>query len=82
MEPTLKMGQEVLCFNWAYIFIQPKVGDIVVVKVNGKEMVKRIQKVDGRRIFIMGDNKKDSLDSRELGWIDKKNLIGKVILVF
>ncbi|MDP3733469.1 MAG: S26 family signal peptidase [Candidatus Daviesbacteria bacterium] len=81
MLPNLKEGQEVLSFNWAYLFSKPKVGDVVVVKVNGKEMVKRITKFLDREkmIFVMGDNKKDSLDSRKLGWIDKKNLIGKVI---
>ena len=79
MLPTLKEGQDILVFNWAYFFNKPKVGDIVVVKVNGKEMIKRIQKYDGRHIFVTGDNKNDSLDSRKFGAIKKEQIIGKVI---
>lgn len=76
MLPILKPGQDVLVWCW---FIKPKVGAIVAVKVNGKDMVKRIQKVEGRRIFVTGDNKKMSTDSRSFGWIDKKDISGKLI---
>lgn len=79
MLPTLKEGQEVLCFNWAYIFIQPKVGDMVVIKANGKEMIKRVQMSSGRGIFVTGDNPKDSFDSRKFGAISLENIMGKII---
>lgn len=79
MFPTIKPDQGVLSFDWAYFFSSPKIGDIVVIKHNGKEMVKRIQKTDGRRFFVIGDNEKDSLDSRKLGPIKKEQIIGKVI---
>ena len=79
MEPTLKEDQEVLVFNWAYIFSKPKIGDMVVVKVNGQEIVKRIQKIDGRLVFVTGDNTKDSFDSRKLGLINLENIVGKII---
>lgn len=79
MLPTLKMGQDVLVFNWAYFFSNPKIGHIVVVKVDGKEMVKRIQTINGRTYFVQGDNPKDSLDSRKLGPIKKSDVLGKVI---
>ena len=76
MLPTLKMGQDVLVWCW---FSNPKVGDIVVVKKNGKEMIKRIQKVHDREYFVKGDNKLESTDSRNFGLIDKTQIIGKVI---
>lgn len=79
MLSTLKEGQDVLVFNWAYLFIQPKVGDMVVVKVGRKEVLKRIQKISDREYFVTGDNEKDSLDSRKFGPIDKSEIIGKVI---
>lgn len=81
MLPTLKPGQDVLVFNWAYVFSQPKVRDIVVIKHNGREMVKRIQKIDHRQIFVQGDNHKESTDSRNFGAIDGSEIIGKVIFV-
>lgn len=76
MLPTLKPGQDVLVWCW---FNKYRAGDIVAIKVNGKDMVKRIQKVEGRRIFVEGDNKKISTDSRSFGWVDKKNISGKLI---
>lgn len=81
MLPTLKTGQDILCFNWAYIFSRPKIGDIVVIRHQGKEMIKRIQKYDDRQVFVTGDNKKESTDSRNFGLIDKSNIIGKVIFI-
>ncbi|OGE18712.1 hypothetical protein A3J19_03400 [Candidatus Daviesbacteria bacterium RIFCSPLOWO2_02_FULL_41_8] len=89
MLSTLKPGQDVLVFTWAYIFSKPKVGDLVVIKNQGKEMVKRIQKCDGRQFFVMGDNKqvcrccgkKESTDSRSFGPVDISEIIGKVIFV-
>lgn len=76
MLSTLKPGQDILVWCW---FNKYKVGDIVAVKVNDREMIKRIQKTDDRRIFVIGDNKNMSTDSRKFGWIDKKEVIGKVI---
>lgn len=81
MLPTLKPGQDVLVFNWAYIFSKPKKGDIVVFKFNGREIIKRVQMYHGRGIFVMGDNKRYSTDSRSFGPIDKSKIIGKVIFV-
>ena len=78
MLPTLKPGQEVLTFNW-WKLMGLKVGAIAVIKVDGKEMVKRIQMSSDRGIFVMGDNEKESTDSREFGLVKKEQIIGKVI---
>lgn len=79
MFPTLRHGQDLLCFNWAYVFSKPKAGEMVVIRHHGKEIVKRIQKCDGRSIFVMGDNVKESIDSRSFGPLDKSQIIGKII---
>lgn len=79
MLPTLKPGQDVLVFKWAYLFSAPKVGNIVAIKVNGKEMVKRVHKCRDRLSYVMGDNEKMSTDSRKFGWVNEKDIIGKVI---
>ncbi|QQG43004.1 MAG: S26 family signal peptidase [Candidatus Daviesbacteria bacterium] len=76
MLPTLKPGQDILIFSW---FINPKAGDIVAIKMGGKEIIKRIQSLDDRLIFVMGDNEKMSTDSRHFGPIKKEEIIGQVI---
>lgn len=81
MFPTLKPGHEVLVFNWAYLFSQPKVGDIVVIRHNGREMIKRIQKYHDRDIFVYGDNEDGSTDSRDFGPIPQARIAGKVVFI-
>lgn len=77
MLPTLKPGQDVLVLTW---FINPKIGDMVSVKVNGKDMVKRVRQMSSDQgIFVIGDNEKESTDSRKFGWINRLQIIGKVI---
>lgn len=106
MLPKFKPGDNVISLNWAYIFSKPKAGDLVVIKLKGKLMVKRIQKTNDRtkneakllsfrneakffsfgneifnKIFVVGDNETQSTDSRSFGWIERKNIIGKVVYV-
>ena len=76
MLPTLKPGQDVLVLCWFY---KLKVGDLVAFKNNGKVMVKRIHLYHGRSISVLGDNQKESTDSRTFGSIKKSQIIGKVI---
>lgn len=78
MLPTLKPGQDVLVWCW---FVNPKVGNLVVIKHKGRDMVKRIQKVHDRRVFVIGDNTEESTDSRQFGWINKSEIIGKVVYI-
>ena len=76
MTPFLKAGDTVLVFK----FLKPKVGDIVVFKfADQKFYIKRISKIKKHQYYLKGDNSKKSIDSREMGWIYKKDIIGKVI---
>lgn len=79
MTPALRPGQDVLSFNWAYLGRKPQVGDVVVIKMKGKEMVKRVQKIVDREVFVQGDNPKSSTDSRHFGTINLDQIIGKVV---
>lgn len=76
MFPTLKPGQDVLVWCW---FFSLKKGDLVAFKKSGNDMIKRIQKIRRNEYFLVGDNKKQSTDSRNFGWIKKSQIIGKVI---
>ena len=79
MAPTLKPGQDIISFNWAYLGRKPKIGDLVVVKINGKEIVKRVQKIQGDQVFVQGDNLYLSTDSRHFGKVKMDQIIGKVV---
>ena len=79
MSPTLKEGQDVLSFNWAYLGKKPSVGDIVVIEVNGKEMIKRVVEVTGKQVLIEGDNKRESTDSRDFGLVNMDQIVGKIV---
>lgn len=79
MLPALKFGQDILCFNWAYLFSQPKVGDVVVINHQGREIVKRVQMSSDRGTFVLGDNHNESMDSRNFGPVKNRDILGKVI---
>ena len=79
MEPNLFSGDTVLVSNLPFLFPSPKIGDIVAFRKNDKIFIKRIAKINGEKYFVKGDNIKDSLDSRKIGWILKKEIVGKVI---
>ena len=80
MDPAISHREEVLTFS--YIFTKPKVGDIIVFKhiVPPFIFCKRIKKIIKDEVWVEGDNRKESIDSRKFGFIKKQNIIGKVIL--
>lgn len=79
MEPTIYNGQTVLVSSMPFFFLKPKIGDIITFKKNDGVFIKRITKVQGKKYFVQGDNILDSIDSRKMGFINKKQIIGKVI---
>lgn len=79
MESTLLQGQSVLVSSIPFLFSKPKIGDIVAIRKSDKVFIKRITKIHGDKYFVSGDNKKDSLDSREFGFVEKKDILGKVV---
>lgn len=82
MEPLLLEKSDVITFP--YFFSKPKIGDIVVFRhiVPPFVFCKKITKIVGEEIWVEGENKKKSIDSRKFGFIKYKNIIGKVILKF
>lgn len=81
MEPSIKNGSSVLVSGIPYLFSKPKTYDIVAFreKISKKIFVKRICKIHNEKYFVKGDNIKDSLDSRKIGWINRREIVGKVI---
>lgn len=74
MVPTLNEGQLI----FAHQIRNFKEGQVVVAYVNGREVIKRISKIDKGNILLEGDNKKHSTDSRTYGPIPDTNIEGVV----
>jgi nickel-type superoxide dismutase maturation protease len=79
MTPGIKNGETVLVSGIFYLFKNPQIGDIVAFREAEKILIKRITEVKDKEYFLEGDNNRDSLDSKNFGFILRENIIGKVI---
>ena len=80
MEPSFRNGDKVLASFIPYLFKKLQINDVVVFQDNKNNIfIKRIKKIKDKKFFVEGDNKNDSLDSRRLGYINKYQILGKII---
>ncbi|HVS58482.1 MAG TPA: S26 family signal peptidase [Candidatus Saccharimonadales bacterium] len=75
MEPTFKPGQLVVATS----LTKATPGDVVVLRHQGIEKIKRIQRVENDQVFVVGDNPAESTDSRQLGFLPRRVIVAKVI---
>lgn len=75
MSPSYKEGEHALTFNW----MKARVSDVVVFRKNGVFYIKRVRNILKDLIYVVGDNKKESLDFDP---IKRSQIIGKVILKY
>ena len=75
MHPSLKQGQLAL-FSHSRDY---KVGDVVMVYYDGREIVKRIDKYENGSVYLVGDNNEHSTDSRDYGWLVDRHVRGKLL---
>ncbi|MBI3033802.1 S26 family signal peptidase [Candidatus Woesearchaeota archaeon] len=76
MEPAFRQGERVLLFKTRKV----KIGDVIVFSNPGMDCIKRVCAINGDSLFVEGDNKLHSTDSRDYGAVRKEQVIGKVIL--
>lgn len=84
MEPSCREGDFVLVSKMSYLFSRPKIGQLVVLKDPGDSsclVLKRITAVKGSLLWVQGDNKEKSTDSRHFGWVSQSNIVGRVFKV-
>lgn len=79
MEPYFYEGDTVVFLK--RIFFKIKIGDVIIFHHPTPPFLfcKRLKKIEGDKIWVEGDNKKESIDSRKFGYINKKDIIGKAI---
>lgn len=79
--PLLKEGEVVLCMK-LFSFSRIKLNDIVVFNnKNNGSMIKRVKMINSNGYFVQGENP-DSIDSRNFGELEKKELLYKVVFNF
>jgi hypothetical protein len=75
MAPKYPHGKLIL----AWRFGKPKKGDVVIVRHHRLELIKRIDKMENDKVFLLGDNLEESTDSRHYGWLPLSSILGVVI---
>lgn len=75
MRPTLNNGQITIILKTLNI----RDGDIVMAKIKNSEVIKRVTSLDRYKVFLEGDNKNHSTDSRHYGAVPISNIIGRLI---
>jgi phage repressor protein C with HTH and peptisase S24 domain len=76
MLPVLREGGVLVASGW---FKKLRPHDIIIIHHQGREKVKRVQAVDGDKLFVVGDNAPQSTDSRHFGWLPLATVRAKVI---
>jgi len=75
MAPKLRPGQWIVATP---LFRKLRPGQVVIVERDHKELIKRIERIQDDRLFVIGDNLQLSTDSRQFGWLNREDVVAKV----
>lgn len=75
MSPKLTAGQLLLATP---IFRRLHPGQVVIIEHEGKQKVKRIERITKDKVFVIGDNLEASTDSRHFGWLEERAVVARV----
>lgn len=79
--PEYRSGDFVVTSKIPVLFGSLKTGDVVVLfRQPYGLLIKRIERIEpgGKRVFVLG-TQLHSVDSRKFGWIDRNEILGKVL---
>ena len=54
-------------------------GDVVIIRHDGKDKIKRVHTVQDGQVFLLGDNPAASTDSRHFGWLPRRAVVARVL---
>jgi len=75
MSPTLQSGDIVVVRRRL-----PKTGQLVLANAEGRQVIKRVEKIDRGRYYLVGDNREASTDSRHYGAVKKDAILGTIMM--
>lgn len=76
MAPKLRPGQLIVATS---LFRKLHPGQVVIVERDNKQLIKRIERIEADKLFVIGDNLAASIDSRQFGWLDRQAVIARVL---
>lgn len=56
-----------------------KIGDVVILFHDGLEKIKRIDRIDGEKLYVLGDNPVVSTDSRQFGFVNRNQVLARIV---
>lgn len=74
MTPTLSPGDIVIGSRG-----RPRVGSIVVARLEAREVIKRVERIEAGQYYLVGDNRDESTDSRHYGKVDESAILGTIM---
>ncbi len=77
MTPLYQEGDIVIALG-----AKPGVGDVVIARMAGTTVLKRIASMTSARFYLHGDNSLQSVDSRDYGPVGRHDILGVVKLRF
>ena len=75
MVPALYSGQLVIGWRRGV-----REGDVILARQMGREVVKRVERVKKDKIYLVGDNRTESHDSRHYGPVAFQDIIGSIMI--
>jgi nickel-type superoxide dismutase maturation protease len=78
MRPTLEPGDRLLVLAWRRI----RAGDLVALpdpRQPTRTLVKRVGRVDGASLTVLGDDPTVSTDSRSFGPVPRRTVLGRAV---
>lgn len=75
MEPTLRGGDLVVISTSHEV----RPGSIVMARIRGREVIKRVAAIDSEGYSLRGDNLSSSTDSRDYGFVHSQAILGAMI---
>jgi nickel-type superoxide dismutase maturation protease len=81
MEPAYRHGDRLLVNRLAYLRTSPRRGDVVILRDPAEPGRLLLKRVSGRtysgHIYVLGDNERESRDSRHFGAIPLQLILGR-----